>query len=261
MSDRSLAIPEEISWADLMDEVADLVDLEQIPEGALHAMPYLMSGVPKSEVARHVGVSRKTLNQWLSKFPSLQIAVSKGKELAQEYRLSMLEAQFIKALQVSEEILNMPMRGISDDEDGGVNSKIATAKGQHARFIIDKFVSSKREVSVTHELGDTVLDARQDALDYIAEQISMTGEDEPVTYRVIDGNSNNEGPMLNEDGTPNFGTYGGLTQNDEGRTQCHDCGEWFLSLGTHIRKTMNMSLSDYEVIYGLDPGTIVKVSP
>ena len=136
-----LMIPDEISWEDLYDEVAEQVDLEKIPEGALHAIPYLMAGIPKAEVARHVGVSRNTLRQWLQQYPSMQIIVAKGKELAQQYRLSMLEAQFIKALKVSEEILDMPMRGIMDDDETGINSKIATAKGQHARFIIDKFIS------------------------------------------------------------------------------------------------------------------------
>jgi hypothetical protein len=259
----SITIPTEISWADLVDEVASLVDLEELPEGALHAMPYLMSGLPKTEVARHVGVSRGTLNSWLSKFPSMQVAVARGKELAKEYRLSMLEAQFIKALVVSEEILDMPMRGISDD-DNGVNSKIATAKGQHARFIIDKFISSKKDISVTHELGDSVLDANKDALDYVAKRIAELGiEDEPptVTYRVIDGSTHTEGPMLDADGNPNFGTLGGLTTDEEIGTQCHDCGQWFKSLATHIRKTMNLSVSEYEVMYGLEPGAVLKVSP
>lgn len=258
-----LMIPDEIDWADLYDEIADQVDLEEIPEGALHAIPYLMAGIPKSEVARHVGVSRNTLRQWLSKYPSLQIIVAKGKDLAQSYRLSMLEAQFIKALQVSEEILNMPMRGVSDDEESGVNSKIATAKGQHARFIIDKFITSKRELAVTHELGDSVLDAKKDALDYVAQVMAELGTNDPatVTYRVIDGNVNTEGPMLDEHGQPNFGTFGGLSVDDELGTQCHDCGNWFKSLGTHIRKTMNISIREYETMYGLEPGAVLKVSP
>lgn len=258
-----LMIPDEISWEDLYDEVAEQVDLEKIPEGALHAIPYLMAGIPKAEVARHVGVSRNTLRQWLSQYPSMQILVAKGRELAQHYRLSMLEAQFIKALKVSEEILDMPMRGISDDDETGINSKIATAKGQHARFIIDKFITSRKDISITHELGDSVLDANADALDYVAQVVASLGKDEPVdvTYRVIDGNSSTEGPMLDENGQPNFGTFGGLTVDDELGTQCHDCGDWFKSLATHIRKTMKMTIREYEVLYGLEPGTIARVSP
>jgi len=259
-----LAIPNEISWADLVDEVADLVDLEKLPQGALHAMPYLMAGLPKSEVARHVRVSRSTLNSWLSKYPSMQIAVSRGKELAQEYRLAMLEGQFIKALEVSENILNTSIQNTDDDEAPTINAKLLTAQGQHARFIIDKFVSSKRDVSVTHELGSTVLDANRDALDYVARvmaDLNTSDGDPVVTYRVIDGNTDNEGPMLNEDGEPNFGTLGGLATDEELGTQCHDCGQWFKSLGTHIRRTMNISISEYEIMYGLEPGSVIRVSP
>lgn len=258
-----LMIPDEIDWADLYDQIAEQVDLEKIPEGALHAIPYLMAGVPKAEVARHVGISRNTLREWLNRYPSLQIIVEKGRELAQEYRLSMLEAQFIKALKVSEEILDMPMRGISDDDESGINSKIATAKGQHARFIIDKFITTKKDISITHEIGDSVLDAKKDALDYVAQVMAELGteEDVPVTYRVIDGNPNTQGPMLNEDGQPNFGTFGGLSVDEELGTQCHDCGDWFKSLATHIRKTMQVTIREYETVYGLEPGTVLRVSP
>ena len=254
-----LALSNDVSWADLIDEVADLVDLEEVPTGALHAMPYLMSGLPKTEVARLVGCSRSTLNAWLQKYPAMQIAVSRGKELAQQYRLSMLEAQFVKALEVSENILNT---SIKNDDDSNINAKLLTAQGQHARFIIDKFVGSKRDLTVTHELGDSVLDAKKDALDYVAHVIAGIGQEEDiptVTYRVLDGN-NTDTPMLGADGNPNFGSFGGLSV-DEDLTQCHDCGQWFKSLGTHIRKTMGLTLNEYELMYQLESGSILRISP
>jgi hypothetical protein len=267
--DNPLTVQTEIEWTELFDEVSDLVDVGKLPPKALEAIPYLMSGLPKSEVAKLVKVTRPTINNWLNKHPAMQIAVARGKEMAQSYRLAMLESQFVKALQVSQEILDMPMTGSSEEmgEDAPVelqiNSKIATAKGQHARFIIDKFISSKREIEVTHELGQTVLDAQNDALSYLATQINELSDEEdiPVTYRVIDANPNNEGPRIQQDGSPNFGTLGGLTHDDELGTQCHDCGNWFKSLATHIRRTMSMSVTEYEKIYQLEHGSVVRISP
>ena len=267
----ALSVPQELDWAALTDEVAELVDLGKLPPKALEALPYLMAGLPKTEVARIVKVTRPTLNDWLRQNPALQIAVDRGKELAATYRLSMLEGQFIQALKVSEKLLGVDFEydidsegNIVDPEGKVINAKLATAIGQHARFILNLFVSSKHDVTVTHELGDSVLDAQKDALSYVAQQIASLSEDnEPidVAYRIIDGNPHNEGPMLRADGTPNYGTLGVLNTDDGLGTQCHTCGQWFKSLGKHIRSSMQITLSEYELVYALEPGTVSKVSP
>lgn len=259
-----LALTDEgIDWAQLIDDVADLVDIGELPEKVLVAMPYLMSGLSKTDVAKKVGVSRATLSDWISRYPQMRVAIEYGKELAQEYRMAQLEGQFIQALRVSEQILTTDLT--ASDEESPVNAKLLTAVGQHARFVIDKFLPTKKELSVTHEIGNTVLDARQDALAYIADVIASSRggtEEEPieVSYRVIDGNKHTEGPLLTPEGEPNYGTLGNIVLDDSGAAQCHDCGVFFKSLASHIRKTMGASISDYEFIYGLEPGTVVKVS-
>jgi len=267
--ENALAIPDELDWSELIDEVADLVDMGDLPSKALEAVPYLMAGLPKAEVARIVHVTRPTISNWLRQYPAMQIAVSRGKELAQQYRLSMLEGQFIQALRVSEQILGLEMTGkkevMGEDapEEEQVNSKLVTAMGQHARYILGLFVSSKHDLTITHEVGDSVLEAKKDALDYLAHVMSSPEGDEPidVTYRVIDANVHNEGPMLKANGEPNFGTLGEFVTDPEIGTQCHDCGQFYQSLSSHIRKAMNISISAYETVYGLEPGSVSRVSP
>jgi len=269
MQSKQLSVPKEINWSELTDHVADLVDLHGLSPKALEALPYLMAGLPQTEVAKAIGVTRPTVSNWIRKYPAMQVAVEKGKEMAAEYRLSMLEGQFIKAVEVSSKLLGIDFTSRLDAdgdviEDEVINAKLATALGQHARFIIGLFVSPKKDITVTHEAGDSLFAAQKEALDYMTQQIQeLDDEDGPldVAYRIVDSNVHNEGPMVRSDGEPNFGKLGELNTDPELGTQCHDCGQWFQSLSSHIRKSLNLTLSEYELMYGLEPGSVSKTSP
>ena len=53
-----------------------------------------------------------------------------------------------------------------------------------------------------------------------------------------------------------FGFQGVVMYDDaEDQVQCHLCGKWFESVGSHLTMTHHMSSEDYKVRYGLTLGT------
>ncbi|ANY10522.1 MucR family transcriptional regulator [Pseudonocardia sp. HH130630-07] len=53
-----------------------------------------------------------------------------------------------------------------------------------------------------------------------------------------------------------YGRYGVLDRDaDTGRVLCHECGRWWLHLGTHLARAHGIRAADYRAAHGLSSGT------
>ncbi len=239
------------SWRDLVEKlVEELTD--DIPEKVIRATELLLSGYPAGKAAKEIGVSVDTVKSWIRKYPTVAHVLAEGRRYLQLWRMAQLEQQFVKALDASEEILDI------DITDTGVNAKLAGIKAQHARYIIGLFAGQQVDLNVKGTASDPVLKAKADALDYLAERLAQRKQDdEPITvsYHVVDERSAKAKPLLNAEGDPAFGQLGVLDVSKEGAL-CHICGNRQKLMGVHISRDHSMKVRDYEGIFLLDEGSI-----
>lgn len=259
-------LPDEIAdkeWNVVVDSIVRELAWPDIPEKVIRATELLLTGHPVYIVAKKLGVKTDTVRLWLSQYPTMAMAVANGRALLSKWRMSKLEQQFLTAVDRSNEILDVSLTGTIDDggaEPVDVDPKVMATIAQHARYIIGLFAGQKIDVQVTHELGDTVLEASQGALEYIAQRIAEKrdrSDVEPIeaVVRVIDPRLDNSAPLLQSNGTTHFGELGVLDRNDSG-TLCHICGDRFKSFAKHLRDRHTMSAAEYELTYMLDEGEV-----
>lgn len=170
------------------------------------------------------------------------------------WRMNQLDRQFLNAAQRSQEILEIPISGHS--ESGPVNTKILTAIGQHVRFIMGLYAGQKIDVNVTHHHEGVVLQAQDEALDYVANRLAEARDkEEPIeaTYRIIDA-KHDTGPLFDKDGEPHHGRMGVLDKNEDGYL-CHICGERRKRLDKHIENVHNLTPDIYELNFILEEGS------
>jgi hypothetical protein len=227
------------------------------------ATEMLLAGFPTYKVAKKLNVRPDTVRRWLTQYPTMAAIVADGKKLMSRWRMSRLEQQFLTAVERSEEILGIGLDGTVLDENGDyvkVNSKTLTVLAAQSRYIIGLFAGQKIDIDVKVEYGESVLKARQDALEYIAEQLAVQrDDDEPVEtiVTVIDAKIDNQGPFLDETGNPPFGELGKLDVNEDGIV-CHVCGKRLKNLAKHIQTQHDCSVEDYENLYLLEDGAVRK---
>lgn len=250
-------------WHQIVDRLLDEFDEDYTPDKVIEATEMLLVGMPTYKVAKKLGVRTDTVRRWLTKYPTMAAIVASGRKVLSKWRMAKLEEQFLTAIERSHEVLQVPLYGASEEDDGShtrIDPKILTVVAAQARYIIGLFAGQKVDIQVTHELGDTVLAAKQDALDYLAEQLAKQIDNAPVepieaTYRVLDTRMETSGPELDEHGNPPFGILGEL-ETDENGTKCHICGKKFKSFSKHLRDRHNTSGYEYEMIYMLEEGSV-----
>ena len=241
-------------WYELVNKiVSELPD--DTPDKVIKATELLLVGTPLYEVAKEVGVSTDTVRKWLNSYPTMSAVIANGKKYLSKWRMSKLEQQFIDAVNVSSKILKT---SLSSRE---VNPKVLSAVAQQARYVIGLFVGQKQDISVTHELGESVLNATQHSLNYIAQQLanqSRNADSEPVeaVFKVIDPKFDDASPVLDEHGNPFYGEVGVLDIDEKDRILCHICGERFRSLSKHIYRKHSVSNKDYELLFMLPDGSV-----
>lgn len=238
-------------WREIVNQIIETLDTNDLPDDVIQATEYMIAGWPTYKIAKKLNTSKHTIRYWLSKYPAMAAAVQQGRELMSRWRLARLEQQFLLAVNRSEEILELKLN------DKSVNPKILGLIAQHARFVIGLFAGKKIDINVKVEEERPQLKAKEDALQYLAEQLQKQRDsDEPIeaTYRVVDPKVN-EGPLLDENGEPNFGELGELDVNDDG-VMCHICGKRFSYLSIHIRKKHHISNEIYEVTFMLERGAV-----
>lgn len=251
------------NWSEIVErllkEVGDS-DL-QLPDKVIRATEMMLAGYPTSKIAKNLRVNSETVRRWLTQYPTMAAVVANGRELLSKWRMAKLEQQFLTAVERSQEILELPLDG-SDKDDNRVDPKVLTVVAAQARYVIGLFSGQKVDVSVTHELGQSVMKAKTDALDYLAQRLleqQAAVQEEPIeiAYRVIDPKLDSNGPMLDEAGNSPFGEMGKLDTNDDG-TICHVCGKRLRYLGSHILTNHAMQTGEYEELYMLEPGAVKK---
>lgn len=261
----ALIIPEEhqANWNYIVSTLLEDLEETDLPDKVLRATELLINGYPLYKVAKEIRVSKDTVRDWLTKYPAMTAAIAHSKKLLVSYRMSMMEQQFVKAVEKSQEIMELELRNALVDPEGNespwtYNTKLAGIQAQHARFIISLFMGQKQDIQIgLNEETRELLQGNRDALDYIAGQLAKQRDDEEVievSYRVVD-EANPTGPLLDGDGNPHYGSLGELDTNDAG-TQCHICGERFKQLAIHIRTGEKMSIEAYESAFLLDRGSV-----
>lgn len=246
-------------WQTIVDQLVDELTSQDLPDKVVQAAEMMLAGYPLYKVARKVNVTSPTVRRWLSAYPTLAAVVANGRKLLSTWRLARLEQQFLTALERSQEVLEVSLDGETSDGKR-VNPKILTVVAAQARYIIGLFAGQQQNITVTHEMGDTVMQAREDALAYLAQKLAEQRQHaslEPVeaVYRVIDPRMDNNGPMLDEQGRPPFGEMGELDVAGEG-TLCHVCGGRYKSFAKHLLVSHNLSAEEYETLYLFPEGSV-----
>ena len=247
-------------WNQIVTTILDSYD-ETVPDNALKAAELLMNGFTTRQVADRLDVTQQSVMGWMKRYPKLAIIVAQGRELLSRWRLGQLEQQFYDAVQVSREILAIPLSGKWMNPETGemedVNSKLLGIQAQHARFIISLFTNQQIDVVVKlDENTQELFKAQKSALDYIADQIdTVRKKDETIeaTYRLIDPEE--DGPLVDEDGNPHHGEIG-VVNVDLSGILCHICGGRYSQLGIHIRTKHRMSIESYELTFMLNSGAV-----
>jgi transposase-like protein len=241
-------IPDD-TWRGVVERlIEELTD--DIPEKVIKATELLLAQYPVGKVAKQVGVSPDTVKSWIRKYPTVAHVLADGRKYLQMWRMAQLEQQFLKAVEKSEEILDLSLH------DTDVNQKLVATVAQHARFIIGLHVGQQVDINVHGTGADPVMKAKSDAMDYLIERMaSMKNSGEPITvnYRVVDERSSR--PLLDQQGEPAYGKLGEADVNQEG-TLCHICGQRKKVMSLHIAKDHDMKVKDYEKTFLLEPGTI-----
>lgn len=261
MTNNALAkVPDDdAEWNAIVNQLVDELQGDDLPDNVVRATEMMISGYPVHKIAKKLNTTTATIRRWLSAYPTMAAAVANSQKLLSKWRMSKLEQQFLAAVERSQEILDVGLDGL--DADGyKVDPKTLTVIAAQARYVIGLFAGQQMNVRVTHELGDTVMKAKQDALSYLAEQLAAQriGDDtEPIeaVFRVVDSKIDNEGPMLDEEGNPPHGVLGKLDSNDDG-TQCHICGTRYKNLAKHLLTKHNITTIEYEQFYLLGEGDV-----
>jgi hypothetical protein len=249
------ATPVEVGeWADIVNQLVEELNGKELPDKVVEATELLLAGYPIYKAAKKIGSTTATIRRWLTMYPTMAAIVANGKRLLSKWRMAKLEQQFLSALEVSQEVLDTALDG------EGVNPRVLTVVAAQSRYIIGLFAGQKIDVTVTHELGETVMKAKTDALDYLAERLAdqITGADmEPVeaVYKIVDSKPDDDGPMLDEEGNSPFGKIGELDTKEEGTT-CHSCGRRLKNLAKHILTQHSMGVEEYEILYMLPEGSV-----
>lgn len=249
-------------WQEIVDTIVDELTEEDLPDNVVRATELLLAGYPTYKAAKKVGVKPATVRRWLTKYPVMTAVVEQGRKLLSEWRLTQLEQQFLTAIERNQEILELDLTGAvySDKLPVKIDPKILTVVAAQTRYMIGLYAGQKVDVTVTHEAGETVLKAREDGWNYIADQLRLqdTG-DEPIeaVYKVIDSKMDSNSPVLDEKGNSNFGELGFLDRNVDG-SLCHVCGSRYKSLNRHLGRH-NMSTTEYETLYILEEGMVRKM--
>lgn len=259
--DSHLSLSGDESWQDIVNSLTSELADSDTPDNVIRVTELLLSGYSVSQAAKKAGVSAATVRRWMSFYPTMAAVISDGRKLLSKWRMAKLEQQFLEAIEKNEEILNLSLTGLNPKTGEMVSSKILTVVAAQVRYIIGLFAGQRVDIQVTHELGETTLKARRDALDYIAQQIQSQRDNsdaEPIeaVYRVIDDKYDNSGPLLNSNGEPHFGHFGKIEKDDNNRARCHICGKYYVSLQKHILMAHNMGTPDYETLFMLEEGSI-----
>jgi len=263
--DKQLAIPitgnEE--WAEIVDMITESLSGDDLPNDVIKAAELMLAGYPVIQVAKKLGVKKEAVRYWLTKYPALSATVANSRKLLQRWRMAQLEQLFMQAVERSREVLDVELNG--ETPDGvSVDPKVLTVVAAQARYFIGLFAAQQQSLTVVHELGDTVMKAQDNALDYLATKLKEqagNSDQEPIeaVYRIIDPRMDAAGPMLNSDGTPPFGKLGEVDRNDDG-TLCCICGKRFKNMHTHLSLAHGTTATAYEALFMLDHGVISGVN-
>lgn len=229
-----------MSWRDVADLLWEQVDSgeEALPEQVMEAIELILSGEPRYKVAKKLGVSSRTIKNWLEKYPIARRVLSTGYQFISRWRMAKIESQFLDAVETSQKVLR------ADQNDEELNVKLLGIQAQHARFIIDKMLNPNTQLifNINTKEDDGVYKAKKDALDYLA---SSTVEAEFVERRdeIKDA--------------PPFGHYGVITTEGTD-AMCHICGKFSATLKRHIEEAHGIEAADYEIDFKLPYGTLEK---
>jgi len=249
---------DDASWNSIIDDLVEQLSGEDLPEDVVKVTEYLLAGYPMYEAAKKVGTTTQTIRNWISRYPIIAQVLATKRDTLIKWRMGVIEQQFLKAAQRSMDILDI------DLNDKDVNTRVAAVVAAQSRYIMGLLAGQKIDISVTHELGQTVLNGNQQALDYISQQLANqreNAEDEPIEgiVRIIDSRSEINIPELDEEGNPPFGELGKFDVNDDG-IQCHMCGKRYKSLSKHLLTGHHLQVSEYEMVYLLDEGSVRAIA-
>lgn len=258
--EKGLLLSPATEWQTITEAIINELLENDIPDKVINAVEYLVCGWSLYKTAQRIGASTPTVRGWLEKYPSVAMAIAKGRRELHKWRFAQLEKQFILALEISQKILDTEDFQIIDGEvvERKPNVKLLAVKARQARFILDLFAGRKLDIRIdTPAESKPPLRVGPDAIELLAELLKGnidTGKPIETTIRVIDEKTIAQ-PMLDEKGDPLFGELGKIDTDEQG-SLCHICGKRTPNLWRHVPITHKIKVTDYEVLYMLPPGTL-----
>jgi len=250
---------EQETWAEVIDAIVESLDESDAPDDVIKVAELLLAGYSTTEVAKKLNLTKATVRAWITKYPIIAKTIADNKKFLTKWRLAQLEKLFLSAIERSREILDVGLDGFTPD-GRRVDPKVLTVVAAQARYFIGIFAAQQQNLTVTHELGETVMKAQENALDYLAQKLNAqakNADQEPIeaVYRIIDPKMDATGPVLDENGEPFFGEFGKVDTNEEG-TLCSICGKRVINMHTHLSSVHNITPATYEAIFMLEHGVI-----
>ena len=267
-------VKDDFTWQEIINELVEQLDKDFFDNDdkskIVEAAALMVAGLPTYEIAKQINVKTNVVKSWLTKYPVMTKAIATAQQNVQKWRMQQLEGQFVMAVKKSSEVLSAETKPLTDDNGNVIydgdgypimvepNAKLLGVQAQHARFLISLFLGNKLDINVTIRDETPVMKAKADALDYLADKLKDLDDSNAPreTIVVVQEASKETGPILDEDDKPRFGVLGKLYTNEEGKTQCHICGQYFKQLEIHVRTKHGMSNDIYENIFMLTPGAL-----
>lgn len=223
--------------ANVIDKFSDLLDEDQ-----LRALPLVGYGMSYDRVAKQLGLGKQTVLQWYRADPNFRNAVIEFKSNAQGYHRSMLNQSMVIAWDRIFEYVSTEYD--TDDKDN------RTLQVQIIKSLLSELGMKQSPVVINNNVGGGQQNVTEESIDIIARRLHeiQTGTID-AEYQILETDEDDSAEMkylMHKDAQ-----VGIINTRDDGRMQCHICGDWSLDLTVHIRTEHNMSPARYRNIYQL----------
>lgn len=223
--------------ANVIDKYSDLLDEDQ-----LRALPLVGYGASYDKVAKQLGLGKQTVLQWYRADPNFRNAVIEFKSNAQGYHRSMLNQSMVLAWDRIFEYVSTEYDTADKDN--------RTLQVQIIKSLLAELGMKQAPVVIQNNINGGQQNVTEESIDIIARRLheiqTNTVDAEYKLLETIEDDSTEMKYIMHKDSQ-----VGVINKRDDGRLQCHICGDWSLDLTVHIRAEHNMSPARYRNIYQL----------
>jgi len=210
----------------------------------IRAIPYLAHGVTAKDVAQAIGVSPSTISSWKTRDIEFSLALEKVRAHITDWHVANLHKVGVYAWDVLSDLMSTKLK----PGQAGFSEQVNAAK-----FVVGKMNLVPEKKQVDHNLTSPEMNISDSSADIVARRI-MELEDKRIVNAEYVGFSVD---ILSEESVRHPDTeYGTMGMSDDGRFQCHVCGEWHRKFVDHIQDRHQMTSEDYRHAFGVDSSVV-----